>query len=122
MIRQGTKLTVYGETDVGQIREHNEDFIGWDAHLGLILLADGMGGHQAGEVASQLALEVVQEELSEVLSPQGKAMGPADYRLAVLDAVHKANRDIFRLCHLGIFVCCRCGFISRSLSFAVYFD
>ena len=55
MIRQGTKLTIYGETDVGQLREHNEDFIGWDAHLGLILLADGMGGHNAGEVASELA-------------------------------------------------------------------
>ena len=70
MIREGTKLTIYGESDVGQIREHNEDFIGWDAHLGLVLLADGMGGHNAGEVASELAVSSIRDALQDVLGPE----------------------------------------------------
>lgn len=45
-----------GMTDPGRNRENNEDFIHLDVEHGIFLLADGMGGHQAGEVASQLAV------------------------------------------------------------------
>ena len=44
-------------TDTGRVREHNEDAIGSNPDIGLMVLADGMGGHAAGEVASGLAVE-----------------------------------------------------------------
>lgn len=97
MIRQGTKLTVYGETDVGQLREHNEDFIGWDAHLGLILLADGMGGHNAGEVASELAVSSIRDALQEVLGPDMASSNMIDFNDAIREAIVYANDEIIRM-------------------------
>ncbi len=50
----------YGHgTDIGKIRRHNEDAYGLDEELGLFLVADGMGGHAAGDVASRLTVEHV---------------------------------------------------------------
>lgn len=52
-----------GLTDAGRVREHNEDAIAWNAEQGWAVLADGMGGHQSGEVASAIAIEVIGEQL-----------------------------------------------------------
>ena len=54
-----------GGSDVGRERAHNEDAILVDAERKLVVLADGMGGYQAGEVASQLAVDVVREDTSD---------------------------------------------------------
>ena len=51
-------LTVGGRTDVGP-RKMNQDHHGWWPELGLYVVADGMGGHNAGEVASHLAVETI---------------------------------------------------------------
>ena len=53
-----------GGTDVGRERAHNEDAILVDGERKLVVLADGMGGYQAGEVASQLAVDVVRDDSS----------------------------------------------------------
>lgn len=53
----------FGKTDVGKKRTNNEDAFLIDEQLGLYAVADGMGGHAAGEIASQMALQVVQKEL-----------------------------------------------------------
>src|SRR5207245_7237808 len=61
------KLTAACKTDVGQQREQNEDnayaFVSEDGETGLFIVADGMGGYQAGEVASQIAVQRISEAL-----------------------------------------------------------
>ena len=48
-----------GVTDIGKVRQRNEDSIGVDAEIGLLVVADGMGGHNAGDLASRLAIETL---------------------------------------------------------------
>jgi protein phosphatase len=52
-------LAAHGITHVGLVRKLNEDAMFWDIGLGVFIVADGMGGHSAGEVAAQLAVETV---------------------------------------------------------------
>src|SRR5688572_13213382 len=56
-----TKLAikVAGLTDQGQVRSNNEDAVWTDAELGLLIVADGMGGHQSGEKASGMAISSI---------------------------------------------------------------
>ncbi|HWC16535.1 MAG TPA: Stp1/IreP family PP2C-type Ser/Thr phosphatase [Terriglobales bacterium] len=52
-------VEVAGKTDVGSVRNNNEDSLGWDPRLGIYVVCDGMGGAQAGEVASKMAVDLV---------------------------------------------------------------
>ena len=60
-------LEMVSETDVGMVRSHNEDALATEASLGLVLIADGMGGFRAGEVASGMATSVIVSEMKAVL-------------------------------------------------------
>ncbi|MFQ5518797.1 MAG: protein phosphatase, partial [Mariprofundus sp.] len=53
-----SSIEMHATTDVGVKRNHNEDCVGITPELGFAVLADGMGGHNAGEVASAMAIEV----------------------------------------------------------------
>lgn len=80
---------IAGLTDVGCVRQNNEDAIGWSDEQGWAVLADGMGGHQAGEVASQMAIDVVSQHLNDCEASQRN-----EDRLS--QAVQDANLQIFQ--------------------------
>jgi len=77
------KLQVGARTDVGRVRQGNED--SYMVHDPLYAVADGMGGHQGGEVASKIALETLGRL---TLEPSG------DTAPSLVDAVRQANRDV----------------------------
>jgi len=59
----GDSISFHASTDVGRQREHNEDNYLIDKKLGLAIVADGMGGHAAGEVASAIAVRMLHNEV-----------------------------------------------------------
>ncbi|HEY1817584.1 MAG TPA: protein phosphatase 2C domain-containing protein [Kofleriaceae bacterium] len=62
---EGVTLEAWLVTDVGMVREHNEDSATMEPIRGFFIVADGMGGHAAGEVASAMAVETVKKTLLE---------------------------------------------------------
>ena len=54
-----------GITDIGRRRDQNEDSLFIDDSMGLYVVADGMGGHNAGEVASKLVVETIRDYLKQ---------------------------------------------------------
>jgi len=61
-------LEIASCTDPGMVRSHNEDSIAADGAHGLVVLADGMGGYNAGEVASGMATTVILSEMRQILA------------------------------------------------------
>lgn len=93
-------LEVVRITDVGQRRDHNEDSVASDLAIGLLVLADGMGGYKAGEVASEIAVLTIVADLKEsmqTLEPGNvdAVSGMQAESQLVLDAVANANASIF---------------------------
>ena len=99
------KLQIVERSDVGQVRDHNEDFIISDEKRGIAVLADGMGGMNAGEVASSMSAHVVMDELvgfvdgSSTLQMADKQPGDiGGYEKRVLQtSVEKANSAVFHV-------------------------
>src|SRR5215471_14773956 len=52
-------LQAYGASDKGRVRPVNEDFWAFEPSCGLCVVADGMGGHKAGDIASRLAVDAI---------------------------------------------------------------
>ena len=87
-------LDICAATDTGRGRSNNEDSIAVDRETGLAVLADGMGGYNAGEVASDLACAVVLQTLGAWLRAAPVDAEPADVAAALSRSVGDANRHI----------------------------
>lgn len=70
LMAHNVDLEFAAKTDIGLVRSHNEDAIAISSKCGLAILADGMGGYNAGEVASGIATSVLKESLEERLQSQ----------------------------------------------------
>jgi protein phosphatase len=95
-------LTVCTRTHPGTIRTINEDASLWEPGLSMVAVADGMGGHNAGEVASQLALDAIRSFISKSAStddftwPFGFSPQMSFTANRLMTAVKVANRRVFR--------------------------
>lgn len=94
-------LEMAGLSDTGLLREHNEDSIHFDTEKGLVVLADGMGGYNAGEVASGIAVEMVCHVVHDAMQSdfplhlqRPNSLWPAAHDVLIA-AVHHANQSIY---------------------------
>jgi serine/threonine protein phosphatase PrpC len=92
-------LEIVSQTHSGMVRSHNEDSVAYDASCGFVVLADGMGGYNAGEVASGITISVMSTEIKQRMGsvhPQDKNENGEDIGVALLrENVQKANATIF---------------------------
>jgi serine/threonine protein phosphatase PrpC len=86
-------VTLYAKTDVGLVRTNNEDSYLTDPERCLAIVADGMGGHAAGEVASKIAVDTISERLNNTDSfwPFGRS---GRERTRIVESIRLANRRI----------------------------
>ena len=84
------QLAVAARTDVGMIRSGNEDSYFADSRRGLFIVADGMGGHAAGEVASEMAVQIVTREIGDLNDLHGDSVSRK-----VSQALKRANLAIY---------------------------
>jgi protein phosphatase len=94
------KILSVALTDTGKVREHNEDMIGSETEIGLFVLADGMGGYNAGEVASGIAVKtiinLVRDAVArEDLTARDPETGLTRPSIILRDAIHRANKIIY---------------------------
>jgi serine/threonine protein phosphatase PrpC len=82
------------QTDPGLVRKNNEDAVAYDSATGLCLLADGMGGYNAGEVASAMAISFINSEMGRWLAQAGVQATAKEVRRAMEICVENANHSI----------------------------
>lgn len=87
--------TFVSKTDPGRARENNEDSVVYDAATCLGVLADGMGGYNAGEVASGMATAFIRSEMARWLSEAGKQASTREIKRALEICIDNANRSVF---------------------------
>lgn len=91
----GMEFEFFSQTDTGRVRSNNEDSIAVDESCSVAVLADGMGGYNAGEVASGMACDFIKAELGRWLFEAAQNASDNDVKRAMDICVDNANRAIF---------------------------
>ena len=117
------KLNCVGQTDTGKVREHNEDTIAFDAEIGLLVLADGMGGYNAGEVASGIAVKTIVNLVKEAveredMKVEDRESGMSRPTIILRDAIHRANKIIYQTARTQP----QCEGMGTTIVSALFFD
>lgn len=119
-------IEMVGMTDTGRMRPENEDAIGTYPQIGLAVLADGMGGHQAGEVASRMAIDMVTRHFAETFLKETERKRKGD--LSVLDVAMEVNAvyDAVQLANNAIHEMARarpeCAGMGSTLVIAIFYE
>ncbi|MDH5298287.1 MAG: protein phosphatase 2C domain-containing protein [Desulfobulbaceae bacterium] len=96
LLRSSTPLPSFGRTDTGRVRTNNEDSFAILADRNLYLVADGMGGHNAGEVASRVAIEALVSFFSKSALHSMRANNEQIHHFLVSGLRH-ANDQVMRM-------------------------
>ena len=88
-----------GLSDVGRLRQNNEDSLAWDAAASVAVLADGMGGYNAGEVASKMAVDHVMQRMVQWAKDTDMPTTLRVLQRVMEASVDEANREIFDAAH-----------------------
>jgi len=117
------KIKIHEITDTGMVREHNEDAIGSDNDIGLLVLADGMGGYNAGEVASGIAVQTVTELATEGANRETRedrdpTTGLLRQTIVLRDAIARANKIIYQTAQSQT----HCEGMGTTLVAAMFYD
>lgn len=86
------EIKVYGNTNIGRVRKNNEDAYGIYPDLSLFIVADGLGGHAGGEVASRLAVETIKDGLVSTESYRPSV----EIKDRIIEAIRGANDRIIQ--------------------------
>jgi len=119
-----TMFEMVGITDTGRMRAENEDAIGVHANVGVAILADGMGGHAAGEVASRIAIDMISRHFAEIFmrdverKKTGRIPEAAMEVNAVYDAVNLANNAIYEMARARP----ECAGMGSTVVIAIFYD
>lgn len=89
------KYEFFARTDCGRVRSNNEDAVSVDTEANIAVLADGMGGYSAGEVASSMATTFIRTEMGRWLAQAAQPLSSHDIRRALEMCIDNANQAIY---------------------------
>ena len=84
------------KSDIGQVYEHNDDYVWIDKEAGLYILADGMGGHEAGHIASRMTADAVGRAVVEQLGRDEEPYAASLIKRIMVAAIENANAAVFK--------------------------
>jgi protein phosphatase len=119
----GSAIEMVGLSDPGMVRGHNEDAISYEPEIGLAILADGMGGYNAGEVASGIATTLLTQGVKAAVDilpphhPEPMSGKPAAHRILRLE-IEKVNLAIFQTAQSQP----QCAGMGTTLVAALFYD